>query len=130
IAPASRIGGRAGRGLYRKTDLLKKLARHNVAISWFLRRDESTTAATPVQFPAIGSIAPGRLARFRAGLRSRLPMSRKSKQFGVSKHSRRRQKRKKREHALEPVALVHRRHATVVQQLVAARRQTGIALDA
>lgn len=57
-------------------------------------------------------------------------MSRKAKQFGVSKQSRRRQKRKKREHALEPVALVHRRHATVVQHLAAARRQTGIALDA
>lgn len=44
-------------------------------------------------------------------------MSRKAKQFGISKQSKRRQKRKKRVAADEPSALVPRSRAAVVYHL-------------
>jgi hypothetical protein len=53
-------------------------------------------------------------------------MSRKAKQFGIAKNSKRRQKRKRREHAIDPAAIVPRSQASVVYQLFLDRAQQPV----
>ncbi len=53
-------------------------------------------------------------------------MSKKAKQFGVNKQSKRRAKRKQRAHAREPDAIVPRSHAAVVYQLFENRTETPV----